>query len=73
MQWEWEAISELPITSPHQRYGNWETADGMRFFCQWVEEDNHEDNHREDALRGNLICHLDGDHDECALRRFLRR
>jgi hypothetical protein len=37
MKWEWEAIRELPITSPHERYGNWETAYGTRFFCQWVD------------------------------------
>ena len=37
MQWEWEAIRELPIPSPYERYGNWETADGMRFFCHWVD------------------------------------
>ena len=37
MKWEWEAMIELPITSPYQRYGNWETADSMRFFCQCVD------------------------------------
>ena len=48
MQWEWEEICELPDSSPHQRYGNWETADGMSFFCQWVDVCPP----REDALRG---------------------
>ena len=37
MKWEWEAMSGLPIMSPYQRYGNWETADSMRFFCQCVD------------------------------------
>ena len=65
MKWEWEAMSGLPITSPYQRYGNWETADGKRFFCQWVDACP-----REDALRGNLLCHPDCNHDECAFDDF---
>jgi hypothetical protein len=60
MQWEWEEIRELPASSPHQRYGNWETADGRSFLCQWVDACPP----CEDALRGTLLCHLDGNHDE---------
>ena len=62
-QWEWpirEAICELPKSSPNQGYGNWETADGMSFFCQWIDVCPA----REDALRGTLLCHLDGNHNE---------
>ena len=60
MQWTWEEIREMPASSPHQSHGNWETADGLRFFCQWVDSCPP----CEDALRGALLCHLDGDHDE---------
>ena len=66
MQWEWEEIPQLPALSPHQRYGNWETADGMSFFCQWVDACPP----REDALRGTLLCHLDGNHDEYGFDDF---
>ena len=30
-------LDEMPVTSPYQRHGNWENADGLRFFCQWVD------------------------------------
>jgi hypothetical protein len=58
MQWEWEEIPQLPALSPHQRYGNWETADGRYFRCQWVDTCPP----CAEALRGTLLCHLDGDH-----------
>ena len=38
----------------------------MRFFCQWVDDCPP----REDALCGNLLCHLDGNHDDCAFDDF---
>ena len=57
-QWEWEEIPQLPALSPHQRYGNWETADGQHFLCKWVDTCPP----CEVALRGAMLCHLDGDH-----------
>jgi hypothetical protein len=61
MQWEWEEISQLPADlSPHQRYRNWETADGQRFLCKWVDTCPP----CEEALRCTLLCHLDRNHDE---------
>jgi hypothetical protein len=51
-------------TTPHS--GNWETAAGMRFFCQWVDDCPP----CEDALCVNLFRHLDGNHDDCAFEDF---
>ena len=50
-------LDEMPVTSPYQRHGNWENADGLRFFCQWVDACPP----CEDALRGAFLCSLDED------------
>ena len=58
MKWEW-APRDPELMGP---IGNWETADGKRFFCQWVDACPP----REEMLRGALRCHLDDHHDEYA-------
>ena len=61
MKWEWEP-REQEITSPYQRFGNWGTADGKRFFCQWVDTCPPSEDMFPCALR-----HLDDHHDEHAV------
>jgi hypothetical protein len=48
----------MPVSSSYQHHGHWEHADGLRFFCQWVDACPP----CEDTLRGAMLCHLDGDH-----------
>ena len=40
MKWAWEVRCTLEEcdTVPNPLYGNWETPDGKRFFCQWTDE-----------------------------------
>ena len=59
-KWEWAPrdCSDPDYTGPG---GNWETADGTRFFCPWVDACPPS----EDMLRGPLR-HLEDHHDEHA-------
>ena len=60
MKWEWAPrdCSDPEFLGPS---GNWETADGTRFFCQWVDVCPPS----EDMLSG-AMRHLDDHHDEHA-------
>ena len=60
MKWAWEPLD------PEQDFGNWGTANGERFFCQWVDAWPP----REDVLRGALRCHFDDYDDERSFADF---
>ena len=42
MKWGWEARCSYEVEpddeNPFPLYGNWETPDGKRFFCEWYDD-----------------------------------